>query len=178
MAKLLRLPQPTWRPSAARHLIGELQRENKWVRHRLDVLSRRLFGKTTEQLTPDQLTLAYERLDSEIDEAQSPEEPDSVEATPAEKTRPRRGRRAIPKSIRRIDVVVDIPEEEKTCTDCGVTREQIGEDVSEKCDDIPAEPVCQARHGADISSQTPGTPSSVRTEPRGLPRGNLPEPLA
>lgn len=132
--------------AAAHQLIGKLQHENKWLRHRLDVLSRRLFGKKTEQLTPDQLTLAYEQLDSEIDEVRPPEEPDSVETTPAEKARPRRGRRAIPKSIRRIDVVIDIPEEEKTCADCGVTREQIGEDVSEKYDYIPAELVCQASH--------------------------------
>ena len=132
--------------AAAHQLIGKLQHENKWLRHRLDVLSRRLFGKKTEQLTPDQLTLAYEQLDSEIDEVQPPEEPDSVEATPAEKTRPRRGRRAIPKNIRRVDVVIDIPEEEKTCVDCGVTREQIGEDVSEKYEYVPAELVCQASH--------------------------------
>ena len=41
--------------TAAHQLIGKLRadlersdRENKWLRHRLDVLSRRLFGKKAE----------------------------------------------------------------------------------------------------------------------------------
>jgi transposase len=45
-----------------------------------------------------------------------------------------------------VDVVVDIPEEEKTCADCGITREQIGEEISEKYDYIPAELVCRTTH--------------------------------
>lgn len=130
----------------SQQLITKLRRENDWLRHRLDVLSRRLFGKKTEQLSADQLTLAYEQLESEIDKAQAPEEPDSVEAPAADKSRPQRGRRAIPKNIRRVDVVVDIPEEEKTCADCGAHRERIGEDVSEKYDYIPAELVCRVTH--------------------------------
>ena len=132
--------------AAAHQVITKLQHEVDWLRHRLDALSRRLFGKKTEQLSPDQLTLAYEQLDNEIDKARAPEEPDSVEAPCAGKSRPQRGRRAIPKNIRRIDVVVDIPEEEKTCADCGVTRKQIGEEISEKYDYIPAELVCRASH--------------------------------
>ncbi len=132
--------------AAAHQLIGKLQHENKWLRHRLEVLSRKLFGKKTEQLTPEQLTLAYEQLDSEIDKSQRPEEPDSVEAAAAEKTRSQRGRRSIPKNIRRVDVVLDIPEQEKTGADCGVAREQIGEEISEKYDYIPAELVCRVTH--------------------------------
>ena len=114
-------------------------RENAWLRHRLDVLSRRLFGKKTEQLSADQLALAYEQLENETGKANEPVETDSGEGTVAEKTRPRRGRRAIPKDLRRVDIVVDIPEEQKTCAQCGVRRELIGEDVSEKYDYIPAE---------------------------------------
>ncbi len=130
----------------AQQRITKLQRENDWLRHRLDVLSRRLFGKRTEQLSPDQLTLAYEQLENEIEKAHEPDGPASVEAPAAGTSRTRRGRRSIPKNIRRVDVVVDIPEEEKTCADCGVTRERIGEDVSEKYDYIPAEVVCQVTH--------------------------------
>ena len=130
----------------AQQVITKLQRENEWLRHRLDVLSRRLFGKKTEQLTPDQLTLAYEQLESEIDAIRPPDEADSAEAPAADRSRPRRGRRPIPKNIRRVDVVVDIPEAEKTCADCGVTRERIGEEVCEKYDYVPAELVCQVTH--------------------------------
>jgi transposase len=136
--------------AAAHQLIGKLRadlersdRENKWLRHRLDVLSRRLFGKRTEQLTPGQLVLAYEQLENETGKADEPVETDSGEGPAVEKTRSRRGRRAIPKNIRRVDVVVDLPESEKTCATCGTERERIGEDVAEKYDYIPAELVCR-----------------------------------
>lgn len=136
--------------AAAHQLIGKLRadlerslHENKWLRHRLDVLSRRLFGKKAEQLTPGQLVLAYEQLENETGKADEPVETDSGEGPAVEKARPRRGRRAIPKNIRRVDVVVDLPDSEKTCSTCGIERERIGEDVSEKYDYIPAELVCR-----------------------------------
>ena len=136
--------------AAAHQLIGKLRadlerslHENKWLRHRLDVLSRRLFGKKAEQLTPGQLVLAYEQLENETGKADEPVETDSGEGPAVEKTKPRRGRRAIPKNIRRVDVVVDLPDSEKTCATCGTERERIGEDVSEKYDYIPAELVCR-----------------------------------
>lgn len=118
-------------------------REIKWLRHRLDVLSRRLFGKKTEQLTPGQLVLAYEQLDNETGKADEPVETDSGEGPTVGKSRPRRGRRAIPKNIRRVEVIVDLPESEKTCAACSTERERIGEDVSEKYDYIPAELICR-----------------------------------
>ena len=80
--------------AAAHQVITKLQRENDWLRHRLDVLSRRIFGKTSEQLSPDQLTLAYEPLGNEIDTAQAPEEPDSVETPPAERAMSARSRKS------------------------------------------------------------------------------------
>ena len=117
--------------------------EIKWLRHRLDVLSRRLFGKKTEQLTPGQLVLAYEQLENETGKVDEPVETDSGEGPAAGKKRPRRGRRPIPKDLRRVDVVVDLPESEKTCATCGTGRERIGEEVSEKYDYVPAELVCR-----------------------------------
>lgn len=136
--------------AAAHQLITKLRgdldrsvRENKWLRHRLDVLSRRLFGKKAEQLTPGQLVLAYEQLENETGKADEPVETDSGEGPAVEKKPARRGRRPIPKNIRRVDVVVDLAEAEKTCAACGETRERIGEDVSEKYDYVPAELVCR-----------------------------------
>jgi transposase len=127
----------------ARKQIAHLQHENKWLRHRLDVLSRRLFGKKTEQLTPGQLVLAYEQLENETGKADEPVETDSGEGPLAGKTKSRRGRRAIPKNLRRVEVVVDLSETEKTCATCGTERERVGEEVSEKYDYIPAELVCR-----------------------------------
>ena len=114
-------------------------RENAWLRHRLDVLSRRLFGKRTEQLSADQLALAFEQLENEPGKESEPIETDSGEGALADKRVRRRGRRPIPSNLRRDDVVVDVPEAEKACASCGVEKTKIGEDVSEKYDYAPAE---------------------------------------
>jgi transposase len=132
--------------ASAHQLITKLQHEVHWLKHKLDALSRRLFGKKTEQLSPGQLTLAYEQLENELEGPSEPDVPDAHETPAVGPSRPRRGRRAIPKNIRRVDVIVDIPEEEKSCADCGVQRQCIGEEVSEKYDLIPSEVVCEATH--------------------------------
>lgn len=125
--------------ASLREKLESSERENAWLRHRLDVLSRRLFGKKTEQLSADQLALAYEQLENEAGRPSEPVETDSGEGALGNKPRGRRGRRPIPSNLRRQDVLVDVPEQEKACTACGVAKEKIGEDVSEKYDYIPAE---------------------------------------
>jgi transposase len=159
--------------AAAHQIITSLRRENDWLRHRLDVLSRRLFGKKTEQLSPDQLALAYEQLENEMAKENAPVETDSGEGPTDEKPRPRRGSWAIPKDLRRVDVVVDIPEEQKTCATCGVKRELIGEDVSEKYDCIPAEVTCRCMRRLKYSGCAcrPGVisaPAPVQAVEKGL----------
>jgi transposase len=52
------------------------------------------------------------------------------------RTHAKRGRKPISAAIPRVDVVHDIPEEEKACP-CGCTLTKIGEEVSEKLDIIP-----------------------------------------
>ena len=52
-------------------------------------------------------------------------------------TRKKGGRKPLPEDLPRVEVVHDIPEEEKTCA-CGCKMSRIGEDVSEKLDIIPA----------------------------------------
>ena len=71
--------------ATAHELIANLNRENAWLRHRLDVLSRRLFGKRTEQLSADQLALAFEQLENEPGKQSEPIETDSGEGPLADK---------------------------------------------------------------------------------------------
>jgi len=51
-------------------------------------------------------------------------------------SRKKRGRKPLPDDLPRIDIIHDIPEEEKQC-DCGCKLTRIGEEVSEKLDTIP-----------------------------------------
>ncbi len=69
-------------------------------------------------------------LPSEIDEERS------EETEVAAHVRKKKGRRPISPEYPRVDVIHDIPEDEKTCP-CGSTLSRIGEEVSEKLDIVP-----------------------------------------
>jgi hypothetical protein len=51
--------------------------------------------------------------------------------------RKKRGRKPLPEKLPRIDILHDIPDEEKQCA-CGAQLSRIGEDTCEKLDYIPA----------------------------------------
>ena len=51
--------------------------------------------------------------------------------------RKKRGRKALPKDLPRIDIIHDLSEEQKQCG-CGQRKSCIGEEISEKLDYIPA----------------------------------------
>jgi len=129
----------------ARALIATLQeqlthtqRENTVLRHQLDVLCRRLFGKKSEKVDPRQLTLALEQLANEPGAVTDPIEMDSGE-TPV-RAHPRRrptGRRPLPAHLPRQRCEIDVPNHAKVCG-CGHAMTRIGDVVSEKLEYVPA----------------------------------------
>ncbi len=68
-----------------------------------------------------------------------PEDDDEpcAEVVVPEHTRRKKGRKPLPEDLPRVEVIHDIPAEDKVC-DCGCELSRIGEDVSEKLDIIPA----------------------------------------
>lgn len=129
----------------ARALIATLQaqlttsqREIAALRHQLDVLCRRLFGKKSEHVDPRQLTLALEQLANEPGAVTEPIEMDSGE-TPVRGHQRRRstGRRPLPADLPRQVTIVDVAEAEKICG-CGQPKTCLGEDVTEKLEYTPA----------------------------------------
>jgi transposase len=129
----------------ARALIASLhdqlttsQREIAALRHELDILCQRLFGKKSERVDPRQLKLALEQLANERGPVTEPVEMDSGETPVRGHTRRRpTGRRPLPAHLPRRRVEIDIADGEKQCA-CGHTRTRIGEDVSEKLEYEPA----------------------------------------
>jgi transposase len=115
-----------------------IQRENASLRHQLDVLCQRLFGKTSERVDPRQLQLALEQLANEPGPISQPIEMDSGE-TPVRAHARRRpsGRRPLPGHLPRRRVEIDVAEAEKHCA-CGHLKTRIGESVSEKLEYEPA----------------------------------------
>ena len=100
------------------------------------MFKKELFGRSSEkryELPPDQIPLFQEDAGLLDDEEQSREQ--SVEI--AAHSRKKRGRKALPEDLPRIEIVHDISEEKKRCG-CGEIKSLIGEDVSEKLDYIPA----------------------------------------
>lgn len=109
------------------------------LRHRLDALCRRLFGKKSEKVDPSQLQLAFEAL-AEQGSSLEPLELDSGEDLfdiPVRGHRRSKGRRPLPKELPRRREVLDVEEAQKTCS-CGKTKNKIGEVVTEKLEYEPA----------------------------------------
>ena len=98
------------------------------------------YGRATEQLTAAELQQI--RLFDEIERnADDPLPidllPDAPPAAPAAGARRRRPRRApLPKSLPRVEQIVDIDDQDKRCA-CGHDLVRIGEDTAEKLDVIP-----------------------------------------
>jgi transposase len=121
-------------------LVGH-ERRIRTLQAKLDELARRVFGKKSEKLDPRQLRLALDLLASavELSPEGEPIESDSGESLPPSprKKSKSRGRRPLPRSLPRRQVVVDLPESEKRCA-LGHELQRIGQSVSEKIDFVPA----------------------------------------
>jgi transposase len=109
----------------------------EYLEERVRFLTNELFGRRSEKLLqvedPRQLHLFNEA------EVLCSEEPVEEQAplTVPEHTRKRPKRKPLPDHLPRVEVIVDIAEEEKVCA-CGAPLSRIGEEVSEKLDIIPA----------------------------------------
>jgi len=113
------------------HYQSQIDRLHEQIR----LLRSKLFGRKTEKYVDagqDQL-----RLFNEIEQAASSEEENEQELPVAAHRRKKGGRKPLPENLPRIEVVHDLPEEQKVCA-CGAELTKIGEEVSEKLDYIPA----------------------------------------
>jgi transposase len=105
----------------------------------LQMLRRKLFLRSSEKLSEaDQKQL---RLFNEAEQLAEQPQPAAGEVETIEikaHKRVRSGRKPLPADLPRVEVVHDIPENEKVCA-CGKALVKIGEEVAEKLDIIPAQ---------------------------------------
>jgi len=121
---------------AAHHLEKEQDYEAQIDRlhEQIRLLRSKLFGRKTEKyIDSDENQL---RLFDEIEDSAS-SQVNEEQVPVAAHRRKKRGRKPLPENLPRIDIVHDLPEEEKICA-CGCRLTKIGEEVSEKLDYIPA----------------------------------------
>jgi transposase len=117
--------------------LAERDAEAERLRQIIKALQRHRFGRRAETLPVDQLELALEETQQVEAEDEAKVEAAQPE-TRAERARKRRTNRgALPGHLPRIETIIDI--EDKTCRCCRGALHQIGEDLSERLDVIPAQ---------------------------------------
>ena len=115
----------------------------KMLQHQVDQLLRRVYGRRSEKLDPRQLlfdSMVMEVLQQQPETETADELPQlpSFEGKKPRKTRrPHPGRIPIPEHLERVEILLDIPEEEKICPETGRPLKKIGEEVSEKLEYRP-----------------------------------------
>jgi transposase len=158
----------------ARQIIATLQREKRQLeheklrlQHELAVLLRRVFGRRSEKVDPNQLQLMLGIIEAHAIPGQAAVEADSGERIPrvSRKSGRGHGRQVLPAELPRRVEIVDVPEAERRCGRCGQEKAVIGHDVSEKLEYVPAsyhvvqtkrvKRACPAGHGVTIAPAAP-----------------------
>jgi transposase len=118
--------------------LQESYRRQEQLQHQIDVLARRLFGRSSERLDPNQLLLVLGEIEGLGGAliAEEPEEPD--EPPPSGPRRQGHGRRRLPEDLPRKRVEHEPSEAERQCRGCGTPMARIGEEVKEQLEYVPA----------------------------------------
>jgi len=162
-------------PAALRQMVVGLledldarQRELQRVQHLLEQMLRHRYGQKRERVDENQLFLfAAEIVNSGKDADAESGEQDTPAAKEQESKAPRRkrkghGRKPLPKSLERRRVVYDLGKDERQCPQCQGELKQIGEEVSERLEYVPAsfhviQEACQkyaCGHGCTVLTAT------------------------
>lgn len=106
------------------------------LQSQLNELLKRIYGRKSEKLDPNQLLLdnilleAQQQIPEKTIEFQN--EKAGAETIVKEHTRSRRKRLEFPEHLERIDHELDVSEEEKICSCCEQDMSRIGEDITER----------------------------------------------
>ncbi|MCC6997683.1 MAG: IS66 family transposase [Deltaproteobacteria bacterium] len=106
-------------------------------------LLRKHLGRTSEKISPQQLSLLKQLLGEPSDDAAVAEAtlaPPEVELpeTHTPKRKKGHGRRALPEHLPRVEIIHTVPEAERACPTCGGARACIGHEQSEVLEFVPA----------------------------------------
>jgi transposase len=115
-------------------LVDAQAEEIRVLREYIRLLKHHRFGRTSEKSSGEQIRL-FNEAELEAGGAEAEDEaPIAVEAH----TRRKRGRKPLPDWIPRVEIVHDLPDEQKVCAEDGTPLERIGEEVSEQLEFVPA----------------------------------------
>lgn len=113
---------------------SNFEREINLLLEEIRLLRQKRFGSKSDKDGAYNQPLLFDMPEpAEVDEEDSSKEEVEVPAH----TRKKKGRKPIPDDLPRVEVVHDLPEEDKVCS-CGCSLSRIGEETSEQLDIIPA----------------------------------------
>lgn len=112
--------------------IGLLEEENRW-------LKAQLLGRSSEKTPDDELNPEQAWLFNEAEALAKAAESAPASVTIPAHERGKRGRKKLCAELPRVDVVHDLPSDEKICATDGTALERIGEEISEQLDFKPAQ---------------------------------------
>ena len=103
------------------------------LQEQLNLALARRYAASSEKLSPDQI-----RLFDEAEVEAQKESPEDETVTVPEHSRWKRGRKKLPDSLSRIDIVHELAADERRCPHDGGVLAEIGEVTSEQLDIVPA----------------------------------------
>ncbi len=118
--------------------ITQLQGKLDSLLEQLRLARHKQFGASSEKQNAQQADLFFDEAETLDQEAEQTADDEACISVPAHK-RKKRGRTTIAAHLPRIEVIHDLPEEEKVCAEDGHPLHKIGEESSEQVEIIPAQ---------------------------------------
>lgn len=117
--------------------LSERDEKIAYLMEQLNLSKQKQFGRSSEKLDSPQLELLDE---AEVFSDDTQEEPvlESEETVEVPAHKRKKKRVSLPDTLPRVDVIHDLPDAEKVCPHDGSILKQIGEDISEQLNYIPA----------------------------------------
>lgn len=151
--------------------LNSIQLSHRMLQHQVEQLLRRVYGRRSEKMHPDQLmfdSMVMEGLELGADPqplVQMPAQSTAQKKKSKAAKRKHPGRVPIPEHLERIEILLDIPEDKKTCPETGKPLKQIGCEVSEKLEYRPGKLIVNVYKRPKYASPDSTAPVGVITAP-------------
>lgn len=114
--------------------IALLEEENRWLKSQL--FGRSSEKRTVDETSPDQARLLFNEAEVTAHTPAAERAPESLAIPTHERKKP--GRKALPAELPRVEVIHDLPDNEKYCAQDGTVLTLMGDERAEQLDYVPA----------------------------------------
>jgi transposase len=107
------------------------------LQEQLNLALAKRYAASSEKVSPDQIWL-FDEAEAEVDVVEHREDEPGDSITVDSYTRKKRGRKPLPETLPRVEIFHDLPETERYCPHDGEPLKEIGSELSEQLDIVPA----------------------------------------